>query len=403
MKKSCHFLIYFHYEKNIFLIILLSLSFVLSFRLSFRKIFQYMTMIESIRTDTFVVFLKNFFGNLFFIGYFLEKKFSQMSESEGTEVEQIEQKKDGELIVERKKVNNNRISIKDLIDKNFHYKLKIISILLFTYLTEEIYFIIDNSHLFDREIIPYRNFFTFVSIFIFNHLLKKSKIYRHQKIAIIITMVLSFVSIIFFLYYTEVFSINKYLRYISLFLILGLEYVLEKYLIERFYMNIYLILGIRSLFGTIVFGIIRFILQFKTLYMTDISGVSFVQKSFYIFFILVAEYLKLVILFHFTPFHIYCATQLADLIYSLYYTFERHIIYDLDMVSEFFIYQIIFALISLVLILIFIEVLILNFCGLNINTKKYINERSDLEKNINPVDDDDEETPPTSRYSSTYS
>ena len=396
MKKNYHYLIYFHYEQNIFLIILLSLSFVLSFRLSFNKIFPDMKMIESVRTDTLVIFLKNLFGNLFFIAYCLEKKLSQISKSEGTEI--TEQKKDGKLIVEKKEVNNNRISMADVIDKNFRYYLKIISILFVTYVTEEIYFIVDNSHLFDEEIIPYRNFFTFVSIFIFNHLLKKSKIYRHQKIAVIVSMVLSLVSIISFLYYTEIFSVNKYLRYISLFLSLGLEYVLEKYLIERFYMNIYLILGIRSLLGTIVFGIIRFVFQFKTIYMADISEISLAQKGFYIFFFLLTEYLKLVILLHFTPFHIYCATQLASLIYSLYYSFERCFIYDLDIVFEFFIYQIIFAVISFLLILIFIEVVILNFCSLSINTKKYISERSDKENNLDPSDDN--EGPPTSRYSS---
>ena len=404
MKKKKHYLIYFNYEHNKFLIILLSISFVLSFRLSFNKIFPYMTMIESIRTNTLIIFIKNLFGNLFFIGYFLEKKFSQTSKDRKIEIKQTETKKDGELIVERKEVRNNyRISVKDVIDKNFHYNLKIISIIIFTYITEEIYFIIDNSHLFDREIIPHRNFFTFVSIFIFNHLLKKSKIYRHQKIAVIINMILSVVSIISFLYYTEIFSLNKYLRYISLFLCLGLEYVLEKYLIERFYMNIYLILGIRSLIGTVAFFIIKFIFKFNTIYMSDICEISFFQKCFYVLFFLTAEYLKLVTLFHFTPFHIYCATQLADLVYSIYYSFERHIIYDLGMVSDFFIYQIIFASISFLLILIFIEVLILNFCDLNINTKKSISERSDKENNLTPIDDDDDESPTSSRYSSVSS
>ena len=373
-------LIFFNYEKKTNLIIFLSISWILCFRCSVPKIFYYMDIYESLRNDTSLLFIKNLIGIFFFAIYSIEKERAKLTER--IDSEQIEKHENGQLVIETRVSKVKRKSIKDLIALNKIKSYFIILKIILTYFAEESYFIVDNNHIFDREVISYRNFLLMMSISFFSHLLIKnnSSVYIHQIIPISLILFGNLVAIIVFQGFhvgTFSYQFKKLSNYVNLYISLGLEFVLEKILLDSDCINIFLLLGTKSLLGTIYFFIIRFVFNRRRIIYADTVTCSLVQKFLYVFFLLLVEFLKLLVIQNFSPLHIFCSMQLGDLLYFIYYTFERTKIYGLEIPSIIFYYiQGFFAFCSFILTLIFSEILILNFCKMNENTKMAIRERS---------------------------
>ena len=374
-------LISFNYEKKTNLIVFLSFSWILCFRSSIPKIFYYMDIYESLRNDTTLLLVKNVIGIFFFIIYSVEKKRAKLTER--SSLHKIEKRENGKLIIETHIAKIRRPSIMDFILPNKLVYFFIFLKIIITYFIEESYFFLDNNHIFDREVVSYRNFFLMISLFTFSQLLLKNNnsIYLHQiiPISLIILGNLAIV-IVFQTYFVKSFKdqLYKLSNYINLFTLLGLEFVLEKILIDYDYVSIFLILGIKSLFGAIIFFIIRFVFDQKYIIYADTIICSPIQKIFYVFFLLLVEFLKLIVIQSFSPLHIFCSMQLGDLLYYFFYTFERIKIYKLEIPSKIpYFLQGLFANLSFILTLIFCEILILRFCKMDENTKMSIIERSD--------------------------
>ena len=376
-------LIFFNYEKKTIFIIFLSISWILCFRSSIPKIFYYMDIYESLRNDTFLLFIKNVIGIFFFVIYSIERGRAKLTER--SHLEQIEKHINGELVIEKHITKRKRKSIVDLKSANKINLFLIFLKIIITYFIEESYFLVDNNHIFDRETISYRNFLLMISIFIFSQLLLKNNnsIYRHQIIPTSLILLANLVGIVVFqLHYAISFQdqIYKLSIYSNLYILLGLEFVFEKILIDFDCINIFLLLGIKSVFGTITFSIIRFVFNKRYIVYADTITCSLVQKGFYVFFLLLIEFLKLLVVQNFSPSHIFCSMQLGDLLYFLYYTFERKKLYGLDIPSKIPYYlQGLFAILSFLLSFIFCEILILNFCKINENTKMFIRKRGEID------------------------
>ena len=127
--------------------------------------------------------------------------------------------------------------------ENWYQKLlfwiKIISIILIIYIVEELYFILSNAHVLDRVIIPLRNLGILLSLFIFSPLiLKKPCNYnRHQIIPFILIFINSLIIVLH-----NVLNVERFLKkfnavnspiYCSIYFLMGLEFVLIKYLTDH--------------------------------------------------------------------------------------------------------------------------------------------------------------------------
>ena len=373
-------LIFFNYEKKTNLIIFLSLAWILCFRCSIPKIYYYMDIYESLSNDTSLLFIKNIIGIFFFAIYSVEKERAKLTDR--SHLQQIEKHENGELVIETRVAKMKRPSIMDLKAPYIINHLFILFKIILTYFIEESYFLVDNNHIFDREVISYRNLLLILSLSIFSHLILGSNnpIYRHQIIPISLIILGNLAAaIIFQLVFVKSFTaqIYKLSTYVNLYLLLGLEYVFEKVLIDFDCVNIFLLLGIKSSFGSVVFFIIRFVVGKKTIIYTDTVVCPIVKKVFYVIFLLLVEFLKLIVIQNFSPLHIFCSMQLGDLLYYFYYTLERTQIYGLEIPSKPLYYtQGLFAIGSFILTLIFSEIIILNFCKMSENTKMSIRERS---------------------------
>ena len=303
--------------------------------------------------------------------------------TERSHLEQIEKHVNGELVIEKHITKRKRKSIVDLKSANKIYLFLIFLKIIITYFIEEAYFLVDNNHIFDREAISYRNFFLLISLFTFSQLLLKNNnsIYRHQIIPITLILMGNLAGVVlFFIIFVKIFQdqIYKLSIYSNLYILLGLEFVFEKILIDFDCINIFLLLGIKSVFGTITFSIIRFVFNKRYIVYADTITCSLVQKGFYVVFLLLIEFLKLLVVQNFSPSHIFCSMQLGDLLYFLYYTIERTIIYNIGIPSIIpYTFQGLFAVCSFIFTLVFCEFLILNFCNMNENTKMSIRKRSE--------------------------
>ena len=102
-------LIFFNYEKKTIFIIFLSISWILCFRFSIPKIFYYMDIYESLRNDTFLLFIKNVIGIFFFVIYSIESGRAKLTEQ--SHLEQIEKHVNGELVIEKRITKTKRKSI----------------------------------------------------------------------------------------------------------------------------------------------------------------------------------------------------------------------------------------------------------------------------------------------------
>ena len=233
-------------DTQTFIIVITSIIWAMNFRFTFNNINYHMDIGNycSLKYDPFLILIKNILCIFYFLPYFIELKLNKINISqqnlniENNENDENENLDEIEAKIVPNQLNNNN-------KKNF-FVLKILLFLIFIYFSEEIYFIISNNHVLDRTVCPTRNMFTLIAILIFSPILSKKKIdkaqiknflnfNRHQIIPLIIIFLLS----LFIMLYNplkierfkDLYNINL-LIYVITYVLMGLELVIIKYLIE---------------------------------------------------------------------------------------------------------------------------------------------------------------------------
>ena len=265
-------------------------------------------------------------------------------------------------------------------------------IIFIIYIIEELYFIISNNHILDRLICPIRNLGILVALMISSPFFIKKTwgLYKHQYIPLIIIFILSALIIFFnalrISRFEKIFGLN-FIVYLFTFFLIGLESVLIKYLVDVQSINIFFILGMKGITGTIIFSIIKasstlknffnffdYILNFE--YDEMYEEFHNAQKAFYIISLVALQYFKIFIIIRFTESHLLSVLMLTDIIYFPLYCLERFAIqqFTISTISTFILNNLL-GFINLFLMLIFNEILECKFWGINTNLKKNINKR----------------------------
>ena len=183
---------------------------------------------------------------------------------------------------------------------------------------------------------------------------------------------------------------------------MGLELTLTKYLLERLYINKFLILGIKGLLGTVAFIVINIKINNDNFYnfFDDIFSFQYtlkpeefhlIYKVIYVLTLIIFQYLKIIIIDKFSEMHFLSTMMITDILCFPLYCLERFVIqhFKISTKHTFFI-NIFISIMNTILMLIFNEILELNFCGLNKNLRKNIINRENQETNkiFNVTDDD---------------
>ena len=142
---------------------------------------------------------------------------------------------------------------------------------------------------------------------------------------------------------------------------------------------------IELILGIITLVIATYYFQFDSFrtYFEDIDGMEIFRAITLIFTNFITFLTIYIVIDLFTPFHIFLENILTGIIISC---FDG--IFNIDTITT--ITYLSFILIAIFMILIFIEIIQLNFCGLSTMTKKNIEERAKLDS-ILSIEDNDEE------------
>ena len=276
----------------------------------------------------------------------------------------------------RNKREINPIFVKENNTKEISLKTKflwilLVSIISFISSTLNAIFWINN----DNYINIWSSYIIFLSLFSF--LVLKNKLYKHHYISIIIIIILG---LLYNLVSPQI-NIDKYLSIyiitISNSIIYSFEYVLYKYLMLKKFIKSYEILFFRGIIVTVLL-IITLIITTKIgkidnfLDFCENSGAKeiiifismiIINFIYYLFFLIIIDI--------FSPFHLILVNFIADSLTFFYY------ITSYDFISA--IFNIIFISIEIFLILVFIEIIELNFWGLSKMIKRNIELRANLE------------------------
>ena len=399
----------FDFDNKTLTIFITAIIWAINFRSTFKNIDSHMDSgsYTSLKFDPYLILIKNILSILFFLGLFFEMKLSRKT---GEKKKQLIKTVEGSMLVfqmKEEKSDKNEIfnSIMFLNQLNTQkqkilFWLKIFLEIIIIYLIEEIYFIIANNHILDRLICPIRNLGVLIALLIFSRLLLKKtwSLYRHRFVPLIIIFILSIFIIIFNILnvkrFTRIFRENSLFYFLS-FILMGLEMVLIKYLVDSQFINIFLILGIKGIIGTIAFTIIiikinkvdffsffdKFLyFEYDEMYEEFDKG----PKILYISSLLILDYLKFFIINRFTEEHLLTVIMITDIIYFPLYCIERFWIegFTISTKSTFYL-NTLFGFINTFLVLIFNEILECKFWGLDKNLKKNISKRQDNELKIN--------------------
>ena len=227
---------------------------------------------------------------------------------------------------------------------------------------------------------------------LFSLCLLKMKLYKHHYLSIaIITifgMVYNFISENLTLENISV-DYKGYIIYLFAEGIFNTLYVLYKFLMIKKFIKSYSILFFQGLIelilGIITLVIATYYFQFDSFrtYFEDIDGREIFIAITLIFTNFITFLTIYIVIDLFTPFHIFLENILTGTIIGCFDgTLNSDTITTITYLS--------FILIAIFMILIFIEIIQLNFCGLSTMTKKNIEERAKLDS-ILSIEDNDEE------------
>ena len=192
------------------------------------------------------------------------------------------------------------------------------------------------------------------------------------------------------------------------YILMGLEIVLIKYLTDIMFINPFLILFSKGILGTIFFIFINiylngdklfyfidkiFYFEYDNLYQHFIVA----QKIFYIITILILQCLKIFIINKYSETYFLAVAMISDVFFFPLYFIEKFGVQQFKITtSSTFYLNLFFGVLNPILLLIFNEIIELKFCGIEKDLNKNIKERETIEmnstKNNFEKDDDDENT-----------
>ena len=392
----------FDIENRTLVIFITSIIWAINFRTTFNNIDLHMDSgsYTSLKFDPFIILIKNIICCSFLIVYCFEQNANKLKSNQ--DEKQIVSTKRGSTVIfeyQPKKAKKNNLlnsifflhKLKDSKEK-IYFSLKIFFIILLIYITEEIYFIIANNHILDRIICPIRNIGILLSFSFFSPLLIKNSLvkYSHQIVPLTIIFFLSAIIIVFNIIrvnrFEKIFGLNFFFYLIS-FILTGLEIILIKYLVDKQFVSIFLILGIKGIIGTIIFSIFNCffnkydffnffdkILNFEYDEMYEIFHIA--PKIIYVSTLVIIQYFKMYIINRFTVNHLLSTLMITDIIYFPLYCIERFVVQKFEISNIItFCFNTLLGFINVFLMLIFNEILECKFWGLNTNLKKNINKR----------------------------
>lgn len=399
------FKININYKINI--IFITSIIWAMNFRATFKNIYYHMGQgsYGSLKFNPYFTFIKNIICIFFFIGFYFESKQAQLQKEDLSQISG-DNNAFSQVIEKDQKIQQKKNKLKYL------FWLKNIFIIFIIYIIEDVYFTCHNNHILDRIVCPIRNLSILVSFILFGPLILRysCSLYKHQLITFIIIFLLSLGILFFNIFVISRFS-AKYgfnlIFYFSSFISMGLEIILIRYLLEKKYLSIYLILGIKGVIGTIVFGIlisifnkeefiniIDFIERFEYEDLND-EQYSLIQIIIYILSLITLQYLKIYTINKFNEKYLLVVVMIADIIIFPFYCVERFGVqkFNISTPSAFFINTAL-GIINAILMLIFIEILECKFWGLDTNVKRNIIERqkNDYIKSLEMRPEDERES-----------
>ena len=228
---------------------------------------------------------------------------------------------------------------------------------------------------------------------LFSYLLLKTKLYKHHYLSIILLVVFGITHNFIADHFTVVSLKENYIGHIINFFaegIFNILYVLYKFFMIKKFIKSYEILFFQGLIESII-GIIMLTITTKyypkldsfNMYIENIEGKEIFVFISLIFINFVTFVTIFIIIDIFTPFHIFLLNNLAEIIFGF---FDGT--YKIEIYLKIIYY--IFIIISIIIVLVFIEIIQLNFCGLSTMTKKNIEERARLDTIITDENDDEE-------------
>ena len=398
----------FEIDNKTLIIFITSLIWAINFRSTFKNIDAHMDSGSyiSLKFENNLILVKNLLSCLFFIGFYYEIKLNKLNPKNEKKI--VETQRGSTIIFQLKDVNLNKEGIMDSVfllhkfttkKQKICFFIKIIIIIIILYFTEETYFIISNNHILDRLICPIRNLGILISLYIFSPLINRHSffLYKHQSIPLIIIFILSMFIILFNMLridrFDKIFGFN-FIYYLFSFILMGLELVLIKYLVDTEFISIFFILGLKGVIGSIVFlvwnhfySLAEFydlfdkILYFE--YDETYENFDLFPKIIYLISLLLLQFLKIFIINKFTEHHLLSVLMITDIIYFPFYLIEKFWVQQFRITTpSSFILNISLGFINVFLMLIFNEILECKFCGLDINLKKNINKRQGDEINL---------------------
>ena len=241
--------------------------------------------------------------------------------------------------------------------------------------------------------------FNFLFVPLFSKFILKENIYKHQYFSIVI----SIIGIIFLLIPVCLELDTKDIAPNILNLINGIIYplylVIIKYLIEIYYISplkISLIIGIISLFLNCIGYIIYSLIEYNDLsYFNEIFDFSKGQNKFlfsiyiilHLLFKLLQQLFILLALFYFSPTLIIITDIINPFLFWIIKIIFNYISLSKDDLIDIVLNPLGYV-IALFSALVYNEIIIFNFCGLNKNTKKFVNVRQNEElKDIKKTQD----------------
>ena len=407
--------------KKLLPVIITSLVWDINFRLTFKNIDAHMDLgsYPSLKTDPLVILIKNVSGSIIYLSiYFISKKIISSEKgpkklfkikTEGRRLIYTYEKEKNSFLGSLITYHNLNTKIKQIL-----FCVKIFFLILFIYIAEEIYFMTANIHIIDRLNVPKRNLSVLIVIFIFSSILitKQFKFQKHQLFTSLIVICTSLFIIIFeattVTRFKKIYNIKNFSYEMIVYILMGLEIVLIKYLTDIMFINPFLILFSKGILGTIFFIFINiylngdklfyfidkiFYFEYDNLYQHFIVA----QKIFYLITILILQCLKIFIINKYSETYFLAVAMISDVFFFPLYFIEKFGVQQFKITtSSTFYLNLFFGVLNPILLLIFNEIIELKFCGIEKDLNKNIKERETIEmnstKNNFEKDDDLENT-----------
>jgi hypothetical protein len=240
---------------------------------------------------------------------------------------------------------------------------------------------------------------------VFSIIFLSLSLYLHQYFSIILIILCTSIFLIESIIYSkEIHFINILISFLYSFsyeMLYCLSDVLGKKYLNLYLDGVYLFLfkiGITCLIPLLIYDIIAYFFEFGNYHgiiKTFISGIPFWLLLFNIMFCIIFELFIWLIIYYFSPCHFIILEALEDFLDIIFSFFVKDDDININFNKEKNISFCILYPVLIFAVLVFNEIIILNFCKLNYNTKLYISNREKIDQILGEIvqnyEDDDED------------